>query len=360
MNAPERVRAAVSRNADVDPVCPARLGTAAGETTGPAVSLLPRGRRADPAAGGDSDSDSEGRTSMKGVLLAGGAGTRLYPLTCCISKQLLPVYDKPTIYYPLSVLMLAGIREVLIISTPRDLPRIKDLFGDGSQLGMRLEYKEQPQPNGIAQAFVLGADFLGDSPVCLILGDNLFYGHDLTDMLNDSAKLTVGSRVFAYQVNDPERYGVVEFDRDYTALSIEEKPKVPRSNWAVTGLYFYDSQVVKIAQALKPSARGEYEITDVNRVYLERKQLQVQTMGRGIAWLDTGTYDSLLSSSQFVQTLEQRQGLKVACIEEIAFAKGFIDAGGLEKLAVAAGKSEYGQYLRRVLKEAAAHGGQVR
>ena len=292
---------------------------------------------------------------MKGILLAGGAGTRLYPLTRCTSKQLLPVYDKPTIYYPLSALMLAGIREVLVISTPRDLPRIEELLGDGSQLGMRFTYKEQPQPNGIAQAFVLGAEFLGDgSPVCLILGDNIFYGHDLTDMLEDSAELASGARVFAYQVKDPERYGVVEFDRQFKALSIEEKPKQPRSNWAVTGLYFYDSNVVDIARNLKPSARGEYEITDVNRAYLERGQLQVQCMGRGIAWLDTGTYDSLLSSSVFVQTLEERQGLKVACIEEIAFAKGFIDAKQLAELADQAGKSEYGDYLRRVLGEAGA------
>jgi glucose-1-phosphate thymidylyltransferase len=272
---------------------------------------------------------------MKGILLAGGAGTRLYPLTRCISKQLLPVYDKPTIYYPL----------------PRDLPRIEELFGDGSQLGLKLSYKVQDQPNGIAQAFVLGADFVGSSPVCLILGDNIFYGHDLTDMLEDSANLTSGSRVFAYQVKDPHRYGVVEFDHSYKALSIEEKPAEPRSNWAVTGLYFYDAEVVKIAQNLKPSARGEYEITDVNRAYLQRGSLQVQCMGRGIAWLDTGTYDSLLSSSIFVQTLEERQGLKVACVEEIAFAKKFIDAKGLEKLIAAAGKSEYATYLKRVLKE---------
>ncbi len=288
---------------------------------------------------------------MKGILLAGGAGTRLYPLTRCISKQLLPVYDKPTIYYPLSVLMLAGIREILVISTPRDLPRIEDLFGDGSQLGLKLSYKAQAQPNGIAQAFVLGADFIGDSPVCLILGDNIFYGHDLTEMLEDSAKLTSGSRVFAYQVKDPHRYGVVEFDHSHIALSIEEKPKEPRSNWAVTGLYFYDAEVVKIARDLKPSPRGEYEITDVNRAYLQRGNLQVQCMGRGIAWLDTGTYDSLLSSSIFVQTLEERQGLKVACVEEIAFAKKFIDAAGLKKLIEQAGKSEYGQYLLRVLHE---------
>jgi glucose-1-phosphate thymidylyltransferase len=289
---------------------------------------------------------------MKGILLAGGAGTRLYPLTRCISKQLLPVYDKPTIYYPLSALMLAGIREILIISTPRDLPRIEDLFGDGSQLGLKLSYKEQAQPNGIAQAFVLGAEFLGNSSVCLILGDNIFYGHDLTDKLEESANLKSGARVFAYQVKDPERYGVVEFDQKFKALSIEEKPKQPRSNWAVTGLYFYDANVVDIAKNLKPSARGEYEITDVNRAYLDRGQLQVQCMGRGIAWLDTGTYDSLLSSSVFVQTLEERQGLKVACVEEIAFAKKLIDAAQLRKLAEQAGKSEYGQYLLRVLKDA--------
>ncbi|HEX8911482.1 MAG TPA: glucose-1-phosphate thymidylyltransferase RfbA [Humisphaera sp.] len=289
---------------------------------------------------------------MKGILLAGGAGTRLYPLTRCISKQLLPVYDKPTIYYPLSVLMLAGIREVLIISTPRDLPRIEDLFGDGSQLGMTIKYKVQEQPNGIAQAFVLGAEFVGNSPVCLILGDNIFYGHDLTEALEESAKLTSGARVFAYQVKDPERYGVVEFDKQHKALSIEEKPKQPRSNWAVTGLYFYDANVVRTAQELKPSARGEYEITDVNKAYLAKGQLEVCCMGRGIAWLDTGTYDSLLSSSQFVQTLEERQGLKVACVEEIAFAKKFIDAAQLKRLADQAGKSEYGQYLLRVLRDA--------
>ena len=289
---------------------------------------------------------------MKGIILAGGAGTRLYPLTNCISKQLLPVYDKPTIYYPLSVLMLAGIREVLIISTPRDLPRIKDLLGDGKQLGMTFEYREQATPNGIAQAFVIGADFIGNSPVCLILGDNVFYGHDLTLMLEDSSKIYSGARVFAYQVGDPERYGVVEFDKSLKAISIEEKPKAPKSNWAVTGLYFYDAQVVQIARELKPSARGEYEITDVNREYLRRGQLSVQCMGRGIAWLDTGTYDSLLSSSQFVQTLEQRQGLKVACIEEIAFHQKFIGNAEMEQLVLAAGKSDYGKYLRRILDEA--------
>ena len=286
---------------------------------------------------------------MKGIVLAGGAGTRLYPLTRCTSKQLLPVYDKPTIYYPLSVLMLAGIRDVLVISTPRDLPRIEELLGDGAQIGMRLSYKVQEQPNGIAQAFVLGAEFVGDNPVCLILGDNIFYGHDLTVMLEQSAALAGGARVFAYQVKDPERYGVVEFDKNFRAVSIEEKPKQPKSNWAVTGLYFYDPHVVSIARDLKPSARGEYEITDVNRAYLDRGQLQVQCMGRGIAWLDTGTPDALLSSSIFVQTLEERQGLKVACIEEIAYAKGFIDAAQLRRLADQAGKGDYGRYLLRVL-----------
>ena len=289
---------------------------------------------------------------MKGIVLAGGAGTRLYPLTCCLSKQLLPVYDKPTIYYPLSTLMLAGIREILIISTPRDLPMIKNLLGDGKDLGLTLVYAEQAEPKGIAQAFTIGADFIGNDSVCLILGDNVFYGHDMTLMLEKSAKLTQGSEVFAYQVKDPERYGVVEFDKSFKALSIEEKPKQPKSNWAVTGLYFYDSDVVKIAQNLKPSPRGELEITDVNREYLSRGTLSGVPMGRGIAWLDTGTYDSLLSSSQFVQTLEERQGLKVACIEEIAFSRGFIDAAQMQKLIDKAGKSDYGVYLKRVLSDA--------
>ena len=289
---------------------------------------------------------------MKGIILAGGAGTRLYPLTTCISKQLLPVYDKPTIYYPLSVLMLAGIREILIISTPRDLPMIEALLGSGNDLGLSLSYRVQPEPKGIAQAFTIGADFIGDSPVCLILGDNIFYGYEMTGLLDNAARLTSGACVFAYQVSDPERYGVVEFDRKFTALSIEEKPKQPKSNWAVTGLYFYDASVVQIAQTLKPSARGELEITDVNKTYLAQNRLTVQPMGRGIAWLDTGTYDSLLSSSVFVQTLEHRQGLKVACLEEIAYTRGLIDAAGMQKLIDRAGKSEYGQYLRRVLAEA--------
>jgi len=276
----------------------------------------------------------------------------LYPLTTCISKQLLPVYDKPTIYYPLSVLMLAGIKEILVISTPRDLPMIRMLLGDGKDLGLRLEYREQAEPKGIAQAFTIGADFIGNDAVCLILGDNIFYGHDMTGLLEKSASLKTGAEVFAYQVKDPERYGVVEFDKQFKALSIEEKPKQPKSNWAVTGLYFYDASVVSIAQNLKPSPRGELEITDVNRAYLARGDLHVQTMGRGVAWLDTGTYDSLLSSSLFVQTLEERQGLKVACIEEIAFSKGFIGTAEMQKLCDKAGKSDYGNYLRRVLADA--------
>lgn len=288
---------------------------------------------------------------MKGILLAGGSGSRLYPLTKSVSKQLLPVYDKPVIYYPLSVLMLAGIREILIISTPRDVPLIEALLGDGHDLGMKLSYKVQPNPGGIAQAFLLGEEFVAGSPCCLILGDNIFYGHDLVPLLTKSAEITDGAHVFAYHVEDPERFGVVEFDRDRKALTLEEKPKQPRSNWAVTGLYFYDRDVVSIAKGLKPSPRGELEITDVNRQYLQRSKLTVTPLGRGVAWLDAGTFEALISSSVFVQTLEQRQGLKIACVEEIAFAKGFIDAAQLQKLADACGKGDYGRYLQRVLKD---------
>ena len=288
---------------------------------------------------------------MKGIILAGGSGTRLYPLTLAVSKQLLPVYDKPTIYYPLATLMLAGIRDILIISTPRDLPMIEMLLGDGKSLGISLSYKAQPNPEGIAQAFVLGRDFIRGDSVCLILGDNLFYGHDMVPMLENAANLQEGACVFGYHVQDPERYGVVEFDASGTAISLEEKPKVPRSSWAVTGLYFYDSEVGEIASTLKPSARGELEITDLNLIYLRRKKLTVKLLGRGIAWLDTGTPESLISSSVFVQTLEQRQGLKIACIEEIAFLKKFITADALRALAEKQAKSSYGQYLLKILKE---------
>lgn len=288
---------------------------------------------------------------MKGILLAGGAGTRLYPLTRVVSKQLLPVYDKPVIYYPLSMLMLAGIREILIISTPQDTPRIEALLGDGSQLGLSLTYLVQPKPGGIAQAFLIGADWIADSSVCLILGDNLLFGHHLADLFVDSARLTSGARVFAYHVADPERFGVVEFDANYRALSIEEKPVRPRSNWAVTGLYFYGQDVVSVTRQLAPSSRGELEITDVNRAYLARGELTVTPLGRGVAWLDMGTHDTLLAASQFVHTLEQRQGLKIACIEEIAFNLGYIDQKQLESLADAYGKSDYGRYLRVVLEE---------
>lgn len=288
---------------------------------------------------------------MKGIILAGGSGTRLYPLTRSISKQLLPVYDKPTIYYPLSTLMLGGISEILIISTPRDLPMIRELLGDGKDIGLKLSYEEQAKPAGIAQAFTIGEKFIDGDSVCLILGDNIFYGHDLVPALESATRLEKGAQLFAYHVTDPERYGVVEFDRSGKAISLEEKPKAPKSSWAVTGLYFYDSSVVQIAKNLKPSVRGELEITDVNLAYLRRGDLHVNKMGRGVAWLDSGTYDSLLSASQFVQTLEQRQGLKVACIEEIAYFKGFINAERLEKLAEQYAKSPYGQYLHRVIAE---------
>ena len=286
---------------------------------------------------------------MKGIILAGGSATRLYPLTRTISKQLLPIYDKPTIYYPLATLMLAGIQDILIISSPRDLPMIEGLLGDGSDIGIRLRYREQPRPEGIAQAFVIGADFIDGSAVCLILGDNIFYGNDLISVLERSTTLQRGARLLAYHVHDPERYGVVEFDTTGRALGLEEKPRAPRSNWAVTGLYFFDETVVDIARGLTPSARGELEITDVNRAYLERGELSVERLGRGVAWLDSGTYDSLLAASQFVQTLELRQGLKVACIEEIAYAKRFIDSEQLLRLADRYSNSPYGAYLRQCL-----------
>ena len=289
---------------------------------------------------------------MKGIILAGGSGTRLYPLTRTITKQLLPVYDKPVIYYPLSTLMLAGISEILIISTPRDLPMLQGLLGDGSEFGLKLSYAEQPKPEGIAQAFLIGADFIGDSPVCLILGDNLFYSHELSQDLVEAAALTKGARVFAYRVRDPERYGVVSFDKNKKALTLEEKPKQPKSNWAVTGLYFYDSRVVDVARNLKPSARGELEITDVNREYLERGELSVTRMSRGVAWLDTGTPESLLMASQFVETIENRQGLKIACLEEIALSKGMITDKGLEKIIERKPNCDYRTYLEGVLRDA--------
>jgi glucose-1-phosphate thymidylyltransferase len=288
---------------------------------------------------------------MKGIILAGGSGTRLYPITNSISKQMLPVYDKPMIYYPLSVLMLAGIREVLIISTPRDLPGFRSLLGDGKSLGMEFSYIEQPSPDGLAQAFILGEEFIGDQPVCMILGDNIFYGHGLGEALLKTSQLKKGACVFGYYVTDPERYGVVEFDNNRKAITIEEKPVSPRSNYAVTGLYFYDNTVVKKAKALKPSSRGELEITDLNRVYLEEGTLDVRLMGRGMAWLDTGTYESLLQAANFIATLEQRQGLKASCIEEIAYKRGFITKDQLVRLAEPVKNSQYGKYLLRIASE---------